>query len=367
MNKIKILHFPIRNNKGGVTQYVLNNWKYINKEKFQFDFATMNSKLDFEEEVRKQGCNVFYLSCYAEEDEDKFIQEIDSILDNGYDVVHLHTGLWKSTIFEDRAKQKGIKKIVLHSHNTGIGGAYDSIDYKRALVEHRKGIEHLDETLATDYCACSWEAAKWLYEDKISNEKIRILTDAIEVDKFRYNKTIRDEYRRKLNLENNFVIGHVGRFAYQKNHEFLIEVFSKVKENVTNAVLLLIGTGELETTIKRKVIEKRLIDSVIFLGGVSDIYHWYQAMDLFVLPSRYEGFGMALLEAQIAGLPCIASNAIPDKVKISDGLYFEELDIERWYSAIVSGEKNRIKIDEQIINSFDLKAKVFELETLYEF
>ena len=121
MNKIKILQFPIANSKGGITNYILQNWKYIDKTKFRFDFATMSHSLDFAEELEEQGCKIYHISCYAEDNIEKFVHEFRNILNNeDYDVVHLHTKQWKSFLVERIAKEMGIKKIIIHAHSTGI-------------------------------------------------------------------------------------------------------------------------------------------------------------------------------------------------------------------------------------------------------
>lgn len=122
MKKTRVLQFPVSNNKGGMAQYVWQNWKFIDKTKFQFDFATMSKSLDCADELEAEGCKVHYISCYAEDDRETFVSEFEKILrDGNYDIVHLHTKQWKSFLVEQFAKEAGVKKIIVHAHNTGIG------------------------------------------------------------------------------------------------------------------------------------------------------------------------------------------------------------------------------------------------------
>lgn len=165
--KIKILQFPVANSQGGITQYILQNWKYIDKKRFQFDFATMSKHLSFADALLKQGCKMHYISCYAEENEQQFNEEFEAILRNeNYDIVHLHTKQWKSYNIEKIAKKVGVPKIIVHSHNTGI----DTLDDERRGEEietHYRVRKALREDIATDFWACSNLAADFLYGDYI--------------------------------------------------------------------------------------------------------------------------------------------------------------------------------------------------------
>lgn len=335
MKKLKVLQFPIANSQGGITQYVLQNWKFIDKSKFHFDFATMSKKLDFANELEKDGCKIHYISSYAEEDEKQFKDEIYNILTSeNYDVIHLHTKQWKSFILEEIAKQVGVKKIIVHAHNTGIDTLNDK-KRKEEQILHNYVKEQLTEQMATDYWACSVEAADFLFGNKIAKNKIKIMKNAVDLNKFFYNKEIRNKMRKELQLENNYVIGHVGRFEYQKNHEFLINIFSEVVKKMPIAKLLLVGNGELYPYINKLVHDYKLEENIILLGQRSDVADLYQAMDLFVLPSRFEGLGIVGIEAQAAGLPCLFSEMVPEEVCVSPLQKFIALDQEKWIECIL--------------------------------
>lgn len=334
MKKIKVLQFPIAASKGGITQYVLQNWKFIDRECFQFDFATMSKSLDFAQELEEQGSRVFYISCYAEENERRFVEEFREIINKGkYDIVHLHTKQWKSFLVEKIAKEEGVKKIIVHAHSSGIDTKEEEKRiYEQALHEKVRG--ELTEQIATDYWTCSQKASEFLYGDRISEDKIIFMKNAIDLRKFSFDMQIRKCYRKELNVEDKYVIGSVGRLAYPKNQEFLLEVFKQITDDRDDCVLLLVGTGEKEKELKRYVNENGLQDKVIFLGRRDDVASLLQAMDIFVLPSKFEGLPIGLIEAQAAGLKCVCSDVITDEVILTPNVIKLPLNSEEWTEAI---------------------------------
>ena len=225
------------------------------------------------------------------------------------------------------------------------------------------------ENLATDFLACSEDAADWLYGDKISKDKIVIIPNSIESDAFKFDDAVRTEYRKKLGYQKtDFVIGHVGRFAYQKNHKFLLEVFKDVAEKNDCAKLLLTGTGELENEIKSATAQYGLENKVQFLGKRDDVNGLMQAMDLFAFPSRFEGLGVVLIEAQAAGLKCIASDQVPHNANITDNVVFLPLDKCKWaeqiqkYKSDYSRKDMSQKIEDQ---GFGIKSMIMKIENVY--
>ena len=366
--KIKVLQFPIAASKGGITQYVLKNWKYIDKSRFQFDFATMSKELDFAAELEKEGCRVYYISCYAEENERRFIDEFREILRKGeYDIVHLHTKQWKSFNVEKLAREAGIKKIIVHSHSTGI----DTIDEDKRKAEillHDKMKNELTEDIATDFWACSQKAAEFLFGNKIPKERIKIMNNAIELEQFRYNKMVREKTRKEFGIEDKFVVGHIGRFAYQKNHEFLIEMFAELCRKEKNAVLLLAGDGELRDAMQKKVADLGIKDRVIFAGYRSDVNKLLQAMDIFCFPSYFEGLGISLIEAQAADLPCLCSEAIPKETKILKRFWRLRLDKGIWVEKIITscGENAREGREKDMKEcGYDIRVQIRNIEKEY--
>lgn len=370
MRKIKVLHFTVAATKGGRTLYVLNTWKYIDKTKFQFDFITFSSKLDFEQQLIDEGCNVYHMSCYPEENKEQFIKEFDAILDRHYDVIHIHTSFWKDTIVEQRAMLKGVKKVIIHSHNMGFGGALSREQEEEAQKRHFEVQAGLSEEMATDFWACSAGAAKWLYGDKIKKDQIKIIKTAIDTEQYFYKPDLRAQVRKELGIEDSFVVGHVGRFVYQKNHKFLVEVYNKVQKKCSNAVLLLRGSGELRDEIERQVRDLGLNEKVYIIDFEPDVSKYYQAMDVFVLPSFFEGLPAVLFEAQTAGLPCLCSDRISEEILVTDNIQQLSLDnIDVWVDKILELSQGYERKDYSIFISdagHDIRKQVKELEKEYK-
>lgn len=368
MRKIKVLQFLISNGKGGRTQAVLENWKFIDKSKIQFDFIAIQKKISFQNEIEASGGNIYYLSCTAEQNRDKFANELDKILDQGYDVIHIHTSSWIGTLVEERAKIKKIKKIIIHSHNTDVSRIEDEDLMKKMKEQHFKVRETLTEDIATDFWACSWRAADWLFGNRISREKIKIVKDAIDSQRFKFNPEVREKYRQRLGIEGKFVLGHIGRFSYQKNQEFLVDLLYEMKKEMSNIILLMEGVGKTKALIIEKINSLHLENSVIILENYEQIEILYQVMDTFVFPSRFEGFGRVLLEAQCAGLMCIASTFVPEDVQVTENIVFKSLDIEVWkeYIKSISYYERKDMSPKILEQGYDIKKNVLELENLYK-
>lgn len=363
----RIVHFSLANAKGGITQYVLNNWKYIDKSRFHFDVVTFGGKLDFQDRLEADRCKIFYVKNRAEENLEAFQNEIKQIFLQGYDAVHLHTNYWKSFELEKLAKQADIPKIIVHAHNTGV---FDDKERKEKESRHYSMFAELTPDIATDFWACSKVAAKWLYGDKIPEKRIRILHNAVDVEIFRFKYQIREKYRKQLGWEDNFIIGHVGRFSYQKNHEFLIQAFKAIARKNERARLLLIGKGPLEDSISSLVERNGLADKVYFAGTREDVNSWFQAMDVFVLPSRFEGLPIVAVEAQASGVPCLVSDTITRETRITDRIEFLPLKMETWCDRLLLTEKDvgdRERYADQVRKSgYDIKEYIKVLESLYE-
>lgn len=368
MKKIKVLQFPIANSQGGITHYAIQNWKWMDKSKFQCDFATMSKFIDFEKEILATGSRVFYISCYAEENQKQFVKEFNEILNQGYDVVHIHTKQWKSLVVEELCKKHHVEKVIVHAHNTGI----DTLDFIRREKEekqHELIKNTFDETMATHFFACSKKAADFLFGERIPSSKIEITPNAIELDKFSYKEDVRNQYREKYGLRDCFVIGHVGRFAYQKNHRFLIEMFYKALQRIDNARLVLLGEGELFSEVQIHVKELKIEDKVLFLGRKSDVENWYQAMDAFCLPSRFEGLGMVLIEAETAGLKCITSVDVPVETYITENIKYLPLEVSKWIEELINCAKGyqRKNENEKIrAAGYDIAERIKVIEKIYQ-
>lgn len=366
MDKIRVLQFPISANNG-VKTYALNNWKHLNKSKFACDFVIVRSNLGFEKEFANEGAGVKYLLSSPEKEKEQYIENVRNLLYGNYDVIHLHTSYWKRLLIEEIAMECKIPKVIVHAHNTQID-IVDEMKRKEAGEIHMRLREQFDRRLATDFCACSEEAAKWIFGNKIPRDIIRILRNAIDIEKYLFNESVRQQYRQLLGVGNNYVIGHIGRFSMQKNHDFLIEVFRVICKEIENARLLLIGEGPLESRMREKVGKLNLQDKVLFLGQRDDVPQLLQAMDLFCLPSNFEGLGIALIEAQASGLPCIVSDKVPREAIICNHTIALPLAVESWIREICEMRKVNFRVDmyEAITQAgYNIKCEIKKIDKLY--
>lgn len=266
--------------------------------------------------LRQYGTTVFYIGYEGNKIKKQFVcyQNLKRIItENGYDCVHIHSDVAnKELVYGLAAKHAGAKRIIMHSHAAGVDGQHRDLKLK-----YHKFSRRFLKNIATDYVACSDLAARWMFPD-VDPSKITIIRNGVDLQKFRFNPDTRKEMRRKLGIaEDTCLIGHVGRFAYQKNHRFLIKIFKDyVKENA-NSRLLLIGEGPLEEEIRSFVQSEGLSDKVIFYGACSTVNQMLSAMDVFVLPSHFEGLPIVGVEAQAAGLPVLFSDQITKEAKLT--------------------------------------------------
>lgn len=251
--------------------------------------------------------------------------------EGNYDCVHIHGDVaYLLLIFAKAARRAGVGKIILHSHAAGIDGG--SRRLKAALHRACRGALR---RCATDFAACSDRAAAWMYPGMDVN-RVVMIKNGVELERFAFNPGIRDRIRGELQLERAFVVGHVGRFAYQKNHEYLLDAFAAIRRRVGNARLLMVGEGILFDQAREQVKRLGLEEDVIFYGASYDVGGLMQAMDLFALPSRFEGLPVVGVEAQAAGLPVLFSDRVTRQAGLTERVWFLPIDgasVDRWAEA----------------------------------
>lgn len=369
MNKIRILHMtpPIVNN--GIYKYIFMLYKYIDKSRYEFEFLMQApEELMKTKEYHEYGFKIRSFTTTQRENPEKFRKEIYDILSDGYDVLELHTSYWRGFMIEEIAMEIGIPRVIVHSHSSGLDNN-DAVERDRQMKIHMQFKQAFGAQYATDFWACSWKAADWLYGDKIPRDKIKIINNAIEVEKYQYNPILREDVRKQLGLDNSFVIGHTGRFEYQKNHEFLLRVFKSVCLDKPYARLLLVGEGKLRENIEKYAEELGISKQVISLGWRNDIPELLQAMDMYCLPSRFEGLPIVMVEAQCADLKCITSSEVTEEAAILDDFQRLPLDEEVWIQNInqyISAPKKRDENIELIRKSgFDINTEIKNIEKLY--
>ncbi len=348
---------------GGAENVVLNYFKYIDKKKFRFDFICESDSTNIPyETINRLGGRVILVSPY--ENSAKYIKDLTQILIKGkYDIVHSHTNAL-SYLSLKAAKKANINIRIAHSHNTSI------------KLEEGKLLKNIYKILlkqnATHYFACSPNAGKFLFGEKeYNNGNVFIIRNAIELDKFKYNKKSRIKKRKDLGFNpDDIVIGHIGRFISQKNHEFLLELFKSIHDKVDKSYLILGGQGPLMAEIRSKAYSMGIYDSIKFLGQVSDVEKVYQAMDAFVLPSFYEGYPLTLVEAQAAGLLCVASSEIDEDCALLPTTSLLDLTspLRIWRKLIIDNAASFKRDDTSSIikeKGYDITEEVIKLEKKY--
>lgn len=323
---------------GGVEAVIMNYYEHIDKSQVQFDFVVHdNSPVDITEKVEAMGGKVYKVTPYTK-NVFAFMYDVYKIIKkNHYTIVHSNMNtLSVFSLFP--AWMAGVPVRILHNHSTSVPS-----ETKRNIM--KMILRPFAKLFANKYFACSRLAAEWMYgTNSVKSGKVTIIHNAIDLKKYAFDQDKRDRIRKELGIGNKFVIGHVGRFMYQKNHEFLIDVFSEVVKSEPNVVLLLIGDGPLKSQIMQKVKNLHIEDKVYFLGLRSDVQDLYNAMDLFVLPSYYEGLPVVGVECQANGLPVLVSMNVTKELYLTDIVRYINLSdgIEVWKKNII------LKINEKI-------------------
>lgn len=294
----------------GVMNVIMNYYRHIDRSRVQFDFAYFFEYQDtHRDEIEALGGEVNLIA-----PPNKLLKYYDDLRDlqdkHAYPIVHIHepylVSLTKRSIFGEALIAK-----IAHAHTTSFSDRFISAIRNRFLCINIRNT-------ADYYFACSNAAGKAIFgENAILNDRYFLLRNAVDLTNFSYNQVVRNEVRSKLHLEDKLVIGHVGRFNAQKNHKFLLSVFSSIIKRLPNAKLLLVGFGPLEEEIKRLANDLSLSTSVCFLGMRNDVPDLLQAMDIFILPSLYEGLPVVGIEAQSTGLPILFADTITSEA----GLY----------------------------------------------
>lgn len=342
---MRILQVGLSHNPGGIESFVMNYYRELVKYGVQFDFICMYDTLAYEDEIKSLGGTVFHIS-NVKKHPIRFRKELENILkERQYDALHVNMLSAANIVPLKVGKKVGIRKIIAHSHNSSTPGILRKILH--CLNKHQIA------KYATDFFACSEVAGKWLFEEQIlEGEHFRIIHNALNMEKFCYRETIRKEIRRELQVEDKFVVGHVGRFEEQKNHDFLVDIFYEIAKERKDAVLLLVGDGDLKNQITLKIQKYKIEDQVRFLGVRKDIPQLWNAMDVFVFPSLFEGLPLVALESQASGVCSVMADTISEEVKITDTVTFLPLaqNAKEWKSCILkAASEKRTEAQNEII------------------
>ena len=364
MKKVLIVITTSFGQNGGLATVMMNYYKNMNRDNLVIDFASTNipdEKDKFYSYIVKNGANYFCLG--NRKNLLVYIYKLMSaIKKNNYDIIHVNGN--SSSMFFDLFVAKFMKIPLRIAHVHSVCSTYKFYNILLSPFFNRL------------YClsvGVSKKACDYIYNH---NDYI-VLNNAIDLEKFSFNENTRIDVRNMLNVKkDDLVVGHVGRFSKEKNHSFLIDVFYEVHKKIANSILVLVGKGPLEDEIKKKISRLGLENYVVFLGYRHDVNNLYQAFDVFIFPSKWEGLGFSLIEAQCSGLLCVASSNLPEEVRVTNNISLLSLDIgaKKWaekIQSLVDSAKDRelIAIDavKSIIDcGFDIKSEANKLREIWE-
>lgn len=344
---------------------VVNNYYYIiDHSRVQFDyFIDEDSICTPPAEIISLGARYYYIPSTK-----RVFARIRALYNifkmNKYEIVHAHMNTLNMPVLL-AARLANIPVRISHNHSTS-----DQSEGYRAMLKCL--LRPTARWWATDFMACGQRAAEWMFTSHmLKNGLVTILPNAIDVEQFRFRQDTRHAIRLELGAENRFIVGHVGRFTQQKNHIFLLEAFNKLHARRADAMLLLVGEGELRADIEKYVKKQGIADCVRFMGIRKDIAQLYCAMDVFVLPSFYEGLPVVGIEAQAAGLPCVFSTNVDPSAAIGGEVRFLSLKRgpEQWANAIeaCTGQIDRPSAADKVrVCGYDIFVEGRKLEAIYE-
>ncbi len=359
---LRILNVFAVLDRGGAETMVMNYYRNIDRSRIQFDFVVNTTRRGaYEDEIEALGGRVFRVSRFNGLNIISHMREWQNLFKDHpeWNIIHVHFFKVAGIIFPI-AKKMGFKRLIVHSHIA-------SPQYKLMATLGSFVMRSLANIYATDRLACSADAGRYYFGER----DFTVMNNAIDAGKFIFSQSVRDQKQQELHIDSNFVVGHVGRFNVQKNHTYIIDIFSEVYKCNSNSKLLLVGIGDqLQLEIESRVTDLNLSDSVIFLGSRPDIPELMQAMDVFLFPSLWEGLGIVAIEAQAAGLPTIVSDEVPDAAMITD--LADKISLKEsaghWAKAVLkhnNGYLRRNMYDEVSQAGYDIHDNVKWLENFY--
>jgi len=354
---VRVLVYGMSDNMGGIESYILNYYRHMDHQLISFDFVTDYTHIAHENLLKDWGCAVYHIP-KKKAHIAAHIRELRKLLQQhaAYDLLYCNVISASVLITLLGTRHTSVHTPIVHSHNDSAHHILSHVICKNLLRFKR-----------LEAFACSYEAGKFMF----GNRKFRVINNAIEVDSFRRSSRAQSELQRECAItDSQLIVGHIGKFCYQKNTLFLLHVFAKLVEIQPNSVLLLVGEGEdydkVKALIKLLDIEKQ----VRLLGRRSDIPDLLQVMDVFLLPSRFEGFPLVGVEAQAAGVPCLFSSEITQAIAITDLVEFQSLKAspEVWAASICSVAekgKDHTAYKDIIEAGYDIAHEAQALEQLF--
>ena len=371
MNPIRVLHITGAMNRGGAETLIMELYRNIDRRKVQFDFMVYNYSNcagAFDNEIQSLGGNIYTMKERFYKNPISYCIEAKRFFDKHpeYRIIHAHQYAMSGYILYMAKKSYKTVFTIAHSHI-----AYPKTDPLRAIADF--GGKTLLKTNTDLFFGCSNDALKALtghYEDK---RKYIVMKNAINIGNFIFDNQARREWRDYIGAgADTIVIGNVARFTNQKNHEMIISVFHEIAKRVPNARLVLVGTGSKLDEIKQRVKELRLDGNVIFMGTRADVNKIINSFDVFLMPSRYEGLGIVLIEAQANGLPCVISASVIPKEADVNGDMVKRVELSeppsKWAEECLScGTRKKPEYAQKkvIEAGYDIKEVSIKLQDYY--
>lgn len=359
-NRIKVLMIcTVDFGKNGIANWILNYAEKISGSgEIEIGIVAPNiaNTPDVYERIKKADINLVDLPLRKKNVFKYFLCLVKKIRQKKYDIIHAHGNSCTLSIELLAALIAGCRIRIAHSHNTSC----------THMIGH-KALRPIFEICCTDRFACGEEAGKWLFK----NKPFEILWNGVDLKKYQYNPVIRDAVRKEKCIEEKIILlGMVGAFVYQKNHFFLIELMKRLEDAASGRFrLLLVGEGEYRQEFESRVKKEGLQNVVILTGNVADISKYLQALDCFLLPSFFEGLPFVLIEAQVAGLPCIVSDKVSREVAITDEVSFLPIDRgeEVWEKKILNMQFDRRAFDKDLkCSEYNMDVAAVKLEKMYK-
>lgn len=362
MNPIRVLHVVTIMNRAGIETLLMNLYRRIDKNKIQFDFLVhTEDKGHYDDEIIDLGGKIFHINKLVPFKTNKYQKELRSFFSahKEYQIVHSHLNTFSKHVMK-AAKDVNIPVKIAHSHISFPGYSLKSL---------YKAISRLNINRYVDYkFACSEDAARWVFGSK---DNVKIFPNAIDSNQFKFDLNVRQRVREELGADlDTLIIGNVGRLAEQKNHKFLLDVFSYINKKNPNSILTLLGEGELEDFIKNKSKELNVSENVKLLGVRDNVNDYLQAMDVFLFPSKFEGLGIVAIEAQASGLRTIASTKVPKETNVTSLIEYLSLNdpINVWGDKVLNTtviNDRRDMINDIIKAGYDIQENVNWLQYFY--
>lgn len=359
---IRVLNMFTVMDRGGAETMVMNYYRHIDRTKVQFDFLVHREQRGaYDDEIERMGGRIYRMCPIYPQNFSRYKRDLRAFFraHPEYKIIHSHMSELGYFAFRE-AERQGVPVRICHAHNAPHG--FDVKMIMRTYFKKRM-MPYL-----THLFMCGEESGKWLYGEK-NKSRFIMLNNAIDAALYSFDASKREKMRQQLGLTDELVIGHVGRFNPQKNHPFLLDVFAALLKKESDAVLLLVGGGDDMPEIQAKAEALGITERVRFLGVRSDVADLIQAMDVFVFPSLYEGLGIALVEAQAAGLPCVVSDTIPHEAYLTDLVDSEKLSApeEKWAEKILAlrAVPRTDRHEEIAAHGFDISTEAVKLQEFY--